>query len=114
MTDEPTPRPGVEDVRPHVEKLFSEILAAQCAKGEAKYGTRLQTFNGRDALNDALAELVDAVQYVTQMGMERDEIVRRAQAMAKELRKREYTDLCCGDIREVLSAWDALGLSEGE
>lgn len=71
MSDQPMPTPGHEDVRPHVERIFAEVLASQCAKGEAKYGTRLQTHNGRDALADALAEIVDATQYVVQAALER-------------------------------------------
>ena len=112
MSDEPTPTKGRELVRPHVERLFAEILDAQCVVGEATYGRRLETFNGQRATRALLPELVDAFQYSVQEEMEREKIVRAAMGMAKELRKRAYTDLCCGDIREVLAVWDELGLEE--
>lgn len=70
--DQPMPTPGQKAVRPEVERLFAAILAAQCSKGIARYGTPLQTHNGRDALMDALAELVDGFQYIVQATMERD------------------------------------------
>jgi hypothetical protein len=41
--------------------------------GLAKYGTRLQPFNGRDALVDAYQEALDLVVYLRQRIAERDE-----------------------------------------
>lgn len=108
MTPSPMPTPGREDVRPYVERLFAEILAAQCAKGEAKYGTRLQTFNGRR--RDLLPELVDSFQYAVQEEMERAEIVRVAWMMYHALYCLPNTPAS----HEATEAWDALGLSEGE
>jgi hypothetical protein len=45
-------------------------VQARTAAGEAKYGTRLQAFNGRDAGLDALQEAVDLMKYVKQKMME--------------------------------------------
>ena len=71
-SDQPYPARGRTPVRPEVERLFAEVLAYQCAKGAVKYGGPLETLNGRDPLMDALAELVDAIQYVVQAIMERE------------------------------------------
>ena len=39
-----------------------------------RYGTKLRTNNGRDALYDALQEAVDTVFYITQAIIERDSL----------------------------------------
>lgn len=46
------------------------LLEARAAEGEKTYGTRLQTHNGRDALQDAHEELLDALAYLWQAHME--------------------------------------------
>lgn len=46
-------------------------LEERVALGEERYGRRLTTQNGRDALLDAWEEAVDLVMYLTQMLMER-------------------------------------------
>ena len=102
MTDEPMPTPGRELVRPHVERLFAEILASQCAKGEAKYGTRLETFNGRDALNDALTELVDAIQYVVQAKMEAADFWQNSEEREALATLCEACNMLGADATEVL------------
>lgn len=40
--------------------------------GEQKYGTRLQTFNGRNALIDAYQEALDLVMYLRQKFLEEE------------------------------------------
>ncbi len=72
LTDQPPPRPGRSDVTPVAREMFLTMLAHQEAKGIATYGTTLQTHNGRDPLLDALAEMVDALQYLVQAYMERE------------------------------------------
>ena len=68
MSDQPKPKPGEDDVTAHLVNL---ILERQ-KKGVETYGSKLMTFNGRDALRDLLEDLLDASQYVTQAMMERD------------------------------------------
>lgn len=46
------------------------LLEARAAEGEKTYGMRLQTHNGRDALQDAHEELLDALAYIWQAHME--------------------------------------------
>lgn len=48
------------------ERLVIEDLLERKAFGEAKYGTILQAFNGRDALMDAYQEVLDLVVYLKQ------------------------------------------------
>ena len=43
--------------------------------GRKKYGTELQSFNGRNPAVDAFQELLDLVVYLRQMIIERDEMV---------------------------------------
>lgn len=49
---------------------YKRVFDKQIQKGLEKYGVVLTTFNGRDAGQDALEELVDLSVYMTQMQME--------------------------------------------
>uniref|UniRef100_A0A6M3LBE9 Uncharacterized protein n=1 Tax=viral metagenome TaxID=1070528 RepID=A0A6M3LBE9_9ZZZZ len=69
---QPQPQPGRENVTPVAREDFNRRLTEREQQGLATYGTTLQTFNGRDAIKDALDELIDAYQYVIQAQMERD------------------------------------------
>jgi len=64
---EPSPTPGKEDVADYV----LEDILMRVAEGKKKYGTKLQTFNGRDALMDAYQEAIDLVMYLRQAILER-------------------------------------------
>lgn len=68
-TPEPMSKPGIKDVLPEVIKDFN----AREAVGIKKYGITLQTYNGRDALNDALQEAMDQVLYIKQEIMQRQD-----------------------------------------
>ncbi len=66
-----------EQITPHgkgadVEALVHKDLRARIDSGEKKYGERLTTHNGRDALLDLYQELLDAVVYLRQALYERD------------------------------------------
>lgn len=65
---QPAPQPGKQNVADYVLRDITERIEA----GEKKYGTRLQTFNGRDALWDAYQEALDLVMYLRQAILERD------------------------------------------
>jgi len=69
-TPEPPPHPGRVDVTP----LVIAELERRSKAGTEKYGTKLQTFNGRRPLVDLYQELLDAAQYI------RQEIEERATA----------------------------------
>ncbi len=63
----PIHRDGASDIT----ELVIERLKARREQGIATYGTTLQPRNGRDALEDALAEALDLAQYLTQAIEER-------------------------------------------
>lgn len=66
---EPPPQPGGEDV---ADFVLADIHK-RVEMGLAKYGTKLQTNNGRDALWDAYQENLDQAMYLRQAILERDE-----------------------------------------
>ncbi len=49
---------------------YDTVFDKQIKKGMDKYGVVLSTFNGRDAGQDAVEELVDLSVYLTQLRME--------------------------------------------
>lgn len=65
---QPPPKPGHDTVVNHV--LFDILERANA--GKERYGTYLQTNNGRDALMDAYQEAIDLVMYLRQAILERD------------------------------------------
>lgn len=65
---QPEPKPGQQNVADYVLRDIAERVEV----GEKKYGTKLQTFNGRDALWDAYQEALDLVMYLRQAILERD------------------------------------------
>ena len=100
-SEQPAPRPGGAPVTPVARKWFIDTLGSQVDKGEAKYGVRLHSHNGRDALQDAMDELVDGVQYLAHARMERDELhdaIRRW--------------LICRDVYGSILADDPAGVEE--
>lgn len=68
----PEPAP-VPNERPAIWSLVIADMQDRDKDGFRKYGTRLQPFNGRDALIDLYQELLDACVYIRQEIEERDE-----------------------------------------
>ena len=66
---EPMPTKGTVDILP----LVIEDFKRRDTVGRKKYGTTLQSHNGRDALMDAYQEACDLVFYLRQVIAERDE-----------------------------------------
>lgn len=66
---QPAPKPND---RPAAWGLVMQDMSERDAFGMAKYGTRLQPFNGRDALVDAYQEALDLVVYLRTAIYERD------------------------------------------
>ena len=54
------------------KEIYADMLD-RARVGQKKYGTRLMTHNGRDALMDAYQEALDLVMYLKQALMEREE-----------------------------------------
>lgn len=69
--DQPLPKPG----QVNVQRVLSAVVLEREAYGKRKYGTPLQTHNGRDALRDAWEEALDLVTYLTQMRLERGDVL---------------------------------------
>lgn len=67
ILDQPAPQPGQVDIWP----LVLEDLKARVELGKSRYGTVLQTHNGRDPLLDAYDEAMDLVIYLRQAIEER-------------------------------------------
>ncbi len=65
---QPEPTPGQTDIWP----LVSKDLAARVKLGRERYGTVLQTNNGRNPLQDAYEEALDLVLYLRQAIEERN------------------------------------------
>lgn len=84
------------DVTPVARAEFLRLLDVQEAKGVETYGTTLQAGNGRDALNDAAEELVDAFKYVQQARME-NAALRLDLVAAREREQRLMTRLRCAE-----------------
>jgi hypothetical protein len=69
--DQPLPTPGKQNV----QQALIAALGERMEYGVRKYGTPLQTHNGRDALVDAWEEALDLLTYLTQMRLERGDTI---------------------------------------
>jgi len=63
MNDQPPP---IHNDQPAIWDLVKKDIADRDQVGVERYGTRLQPFNGRDALIDAYQEALDLVVYLRQ------------------------------------------------
>lgn len=68
--DQPLPTVGQQNVSDAVKADLDKRIEL----GIQRYGRPLQTFNGRDALQDAYEEALDLVHYLKQAILERDAI----------------------------------------
>lgn len=69
MQDQPEPK---QNKQPAVWDMVIADMSERDAIGKKRYGTRLQPFNGRDALIDAYQEALDLCVYLRQAIFERD------------------------------------------
>jgi hypothetical protein len=69
-THEPPPKPG----KAKVLDLVLADLTARAEEGHKKYGTYLETHNGRDSLMDAYQEALDLCMYLRQALEERNDV----------------------------------------
>lgn len=65
MQPHPTP-----NTHPPVLDAVIDLLRQRAAVGLKTYGTPLQPFNGRNAIDDAIAEAADLLMYLVQAKME--------------------------------------------
>lgn len=111
-TPEPSPTEGGEEVLPVVERVLDYMigrgpiqslvqydLRVRSDMGVRKYGTTLKTHNGRSAMMDAYQEVLDAIMYSMQAGMEAEsqsdytwrlELVHELGDVARRMRKELY------------------------
>lgn len=93
-----------------VTRALITLLEAREKRGIQTYGRSLETFNGRDATQDAVEELVDAAQYVLQWQIERQEILGRVGMALAELSvvRRMLLNECgpSGTLENILSNVD--------
>jgi hypothetical protein len=89
-TDQPLPQPGRTAIHQLVinslpawlpgdnlvpeRSVIVEGMRARLSLGVAKYGTPLQSHNGRDALQDCWEEVLDSTVYAVQMLLEGEEV----------------------------------------
>ena len=71
-TEEPMPAKNDERA---IWDLVIDDMKQRDEIGQERYKTRLQPFNGRNSLNDLFQELLDAVAYVRQSIVERQEMI---------------------------------------
>lgn len=62
-----------------------ELLRQRSEFGQRKYGTKLETHNGRDAYLDALQELLDLFVYIHQAQMENADLRQENAALRARL-----------------------------
>jgi hypothetical protein len=91
MSEQPMPTQSTasESV---TDALIADLRLRQ-AKGIGTYGTSLMTFNGRDPIRDALEEVLDLAQYLKQIQMERDALVK-------------WQIAACREIKQALVVWE--------
>jgi hypothetical protein len=74
-----------------------QMMLARHELGKQRYGVGLQPFNGRDALQDAMEEILDLIVYLEQAAMEgntglwaiQDSVIVVAHGLLKELNKQK-------------------------
>ena len=75
---QPPPKPGKQLVFPTLKEFVEktcdteilDLIIERKKDGEAKYGVGLESFNGRDCVQDFEEELLDAFFYLTQAELE--------------------------------------------
>lgn len=80
---EDQPMPVVNDL-PFVHDQVAQDIAARGELGKRRYGTKLQPFNGRNALQDAYEEMLDAAVYLKQRMIEEAAAVAEIERLAEE------------------------------
>lgn len=97
-TPQPSPQPGKTEV---YTVVINDILA-RVEAGKAKYGTTLQTHNGRSALWDLYQELIDACKDVRQAILEQEghdaRVIEEIEAFVKRVNARAEKSIIGGMV----------------
>ena len=113
---QPQPYKGKELVAPWADTWKEQIRAEAKKRGLASYGTELETFNGRDALQDAMEEMHDAWMYVSQARRElmfKDARIAELEAALKEAEE-TLLDVMQQACYDTLGHYDHMCLSSYE
>lgn len=92
-TNQPDPKPG----KLNVLDFVLQDIQSRSDMGKAKYGTRLLTHNGREALWDAYQEALDMVMYLRQALLEQDGATEPVNASDTQ----SGGDCTCEDFHEI-------------
>jgi hypothetical protein len=71
------PMKGLDGVTKIAKATFIHMIDQREQEGIEKYGRSLETFNGRDAAQDLLEEVIDGIQYATQLSLEYDYLIEK-------------------------------------
>ena len=108
---QPPPKPGKERV---IDYVMGDLYERAWA-GRQKYGTYLETGNGRDALWDAYQEALDLAMYLRQAILEGDSAARRGdddpgpeeELSETELSfRRSWREALTGQTRPIETLWE--------
>ena len=83
--------------RMNPDLMLTKLMAERHVLGTQRYGVGLQPFNGRDALQDAMEEILDLIVYLEQAALEgntglwaiQDSVIVIAHGLLKELNKQK-------------------------
>jgi hypothetical protein len=111
--DQPLP---VKNEQPIIQELVMEDLKKRLELGIQRYGTGLQPFNGRDALQDAYEEAMDLTVYLRQLIYERDSKADGCVVDSAPLYDGGEGLFCatCSDIMDEYVLWEGHNKREAE
>ena len=85
-----------------VVDVVLDDIRERAETGKLKYGTYLETGNGRDALWDAYQEYLDGIMYLRQEILEKEQATGRLAAMQTRIEKLEgKLALCLVELSEI-------------
>lgn len=97
--NDPEPAPTKNQFPAVWDLVYADIIERD-KKGEEKYSTRLQAFNGRRTLKDAYQEALDLVVYLRQAIFEKDYIEAKAACKSDLLEDLQCNCPVCRDIEK--------------
>lgn len=107
--DQPLPTAG----RLPVQGLLIQAIRERAEHGRRKYGRYLETDNGRDALQDAWEEALDLVTYLTQLRLERGDILPGMdpgpRTVCAQCGHEQHPGRMCGVLQGNVSCWCGIG-----
>lgn len=104
------PNKGIQQVTPEVVRDIEE----RARIGALKYGSLLETFNGRSALQDLYEELLDAAQYTKQAIMESESSESFISSFEKMAIKAYKINVLNGFWEEKRSAEEVMAMIRSE